>query len=61
MSKVSNAILMLKILESGKIFKIRELADIIECSPRAIRTYKEDLEKAGIYINTIFGKYGGYI
>lgn len=61
MSKVSNAILMLKILESGKVYKISELAQKLDCSPRAIRTYKEDLEKAGIYIDTILGKYGGYV
>lgn len=61
MSKVSNTILLLKILESGKIYKIKELADLLECSPRSIRTYKEDLEKAGIYITTILGKYGGYV
>ncbi len=26
-----------------------------------IRVYKEDLEKAGIYIDTIMGPYGGYV
>lgn len=61
MSKISNAILLLKILENGKIYKIKDLAEMIECSPRAIRGYKEDLEKAGIYITTIYGKYGGYV
>lgn len=61
MSKLSNAILLLKILESGKVYKIKELSEMIECSPRAIRGYKDDLEKAGIYINSIYGKYGGYV
>jgi len=61
MSKISNTILMLKLLESGKIYKIKELAEMLECSPRAVRTYKEDLEKAGIYITTILGRYGGYV
>ena len=36
------------------------LSKIIEVSPRSIRTYKEDLEKAGVFIDTIYGKYGGY-
>ena len=26
-----------------------------------IRVYKEELEKAGIYIDTIMGPYGGYV
>ena len=60
MSKVSNALSLLKILENGKIFKIKELAGILECSERSIRTYKEDLEKAGIFIESISGRYGGY-
>lgn len=60
MSKVSNAIFLLKILESGRIYKISDLASMIECSNRAIRTYKEDLEKAGVYIESVKGRYGGY-
>lgn len=61
MGKVSNAILMLKILSTGKKYKIKELADLLEVSPRMVRSYKDDLEKAGIYIDTIFGADGGYI
>ena len=60
MSKLGNTLTMLKILESGKVYKISELAQMLECSERSVRTYKEDLEKAGIYIDSIPGKYGGY-
>ena len=60
MGKIGNTLLMLKLLNGGKKYTIKELSEIIEVSPRQIRTYKEELEKAGIYIETISGRYGGY-
>lgn len=60
MSKLSNILSMLKLLENGRIYKIKELADLLECSERSIRTYKEELEKSGIYVESISGRYGGY-
>ena len=47
MSKISNVITMLELLQSG--------------TPRMIRCYKEELEKSGIYIDSIKGIYGGYV
>ena len=61
MSKISNVITMLELLQSGKKYSISELSSILEVSERMIRVYKEDLEKAGIYIDTIMGPYGGYV
>lgn len=61
MSKVSNVITMLSLLQSGKKYNIKELSSLLEVSERMIRVYKEDLEKAGIYIDTIMGPYGGYV
>lgn len=61
MSKVSNVITMLELLSTGRKYSISELANILEVSERMIRVYKEDLEKAGIYIDTIMGPYGGYV
>ena len=61
MSKLSNTLTMLQLLSSGRKYSIKELSDILEVTPRQIRTYKEDLEKAGIYIDTIMGPYGGYV
>lgn len=61
MSKISNTITMLNLLSSGKKYSIDTLASILEVSPRMIRTYKEELEKAGIYIDSIMGPYGGYV
>ena len=61
MSKISNVILFLEYLNSGKKYSIQELSEKLEVSPRMIRIYKEELEKAGIYIDTIMGPYGGYV
>ena len=61
MSKISNIITMLELLKSGRKYSISELSNLLEVSKRMIRIYKEDLEKAGIYIDTIMGPYGGYV
>ena len=61
MSKISNVITMLELLQTGKKYSIKELSNILEVTPRMIRCYKEELEKAGIYIDSIKGIYGGYI
>ena len=56
MSKLSNTITMLQLLQTGKKYSIKELSNILEVSERMVRVYKEDLEKAGIYIDTIMGR-----
>ena len=61
MSKISNILTMINLLNTGRQYTINELANILEVTPRMIRIYKEEVEKAGIYITTIRGKYGGYI
>lgn len=61
MSKVSNVIDMLMLLNTGRKYSIKELSEKLEVTPRMIRVYKEDLDKAGIFIDTIRGPYGGYI
>ena len=61
MSKVSNVILMLEYLENGRKYSIKELSEKLEVSERMVRVYKEELEKAGIYIDTLMGPYGGYV
>ena len=61
MSKISNVISMLQILSTGRKHSINELANTLEVTPRMIRVYKEELEKAGIFIDTIRGPYGGYV
>ena len=61
MSKISNILTMIQLLQSGRKYSITELSNKLEVSERMIRVYKEDIEKAGIYIDTIMGPYGGYI
>ena len=59
MSKLSNTIMLLRLLQNGKKYSIKELANELEVSPRMIRTYKNELECAGRYIESIRGPYGG--
>ncbi|EOD01818.1 hypothetical protein L21TH_0090 [Caldisalinibacter kiritimatiensis] len=47
-------------LKSRGKMKIKELAEILEVSERMIRVYKDDLEKAGIYLLSERGQDGGY-
>lgn len=48
MAKLSNMLLMLQLLQNGRKYSIKELAEKIEVSERMIRKYKEELEYAGI-------------
>ncbi len=61
MTKISNVMTMLSLLSTGRKYTTEELSDILEVTPRMIRSYKEELEHAGIFINTIMGPYGGYV
>lgn len=60
MSKASLCIQMLRLLNTGKIFKASELADRLETNTRNIFEYKTELEDAGYLIESIPGRYGGY-
>ena len=60
MGKAAMCIRMLQILNSGRVYKISELADILETNPRNVIEYKKELEEAGYYIISVPGKYGGY-
>ncbi len=61
MTKLSNVLTMLQILQNKRKYSIKELAEKLEVSPRMVRKYKDELEYAGIYIDTIYGPYGGYV
>ena len=60
MSKVSNCIKLLEILNTGRTYKIDELSKLLDTNPRNIIEYKKELEKAGYYISSTRGRYGGY-
>jgi predicted DNA-binding transcriptional regulator YafY len=61
MSKTPMSIQMLEILYSRGVVGIAELARLLETNPRNIPEYKKVLEEAGYVIDTIPGRYGGYV
>ena len=61
MSKTSLSIQMLEILYSRGVVGIAELARLLDTNPRNIPEYKKVLEEAGYIIDTIPGRYGGYV
>lgn len=64
MGKTALCIRMLQILNTGRIYNVSELAEILNTNPRNIYEYKKELDEisvdSGFYIETIPGKYGGY-
>ena len=60
MSKVANMLKMIKILNDEKIHNMKDIAEKIEISPRMVKQYKNELEQAGIYIESKRGINGGY-
>ncbi len=61
MGKLSNLLTMIELLNTGQKYSIEELSNLLEVTPRMVRFYKEEMEKAGIFIDTIYGPYGGYV
>jgi len=60
MSSVSNCIKMAILLKNRGRMKTIDLARELNVTERQIQTYKKYLEEAGIWIDSKFGKYGGY-
>ena len=46
MSKLSNVLMMLQLLQNKRKYSIKELSEKLEVSPRMIRQYKDELEYA---------------
>ena len=61
MSKTALSIQMLEILYSRNIVGIAELARLLDTNPRNVPEYKKVLEEAGYVIDTVPGRYGGYV
>lgn len=59
MSKLSNELTMIKLLQNRK-YSIQELSELLEVTPRMIRIYKSDIEMSGFIVNTYMGPNGGY-
>ena len=49
MSKISNILMMIELLGTGRKYSVLELARELEVTPRMVRVYKDEIEKAGIY------------
>ena len=60
MNRTALCIRMLELLSTKRIYKISELAELLDTNPRNIIEYKKELEIAGYYVESISGKYGGY-
>lgn len=60
MGKASMCIQMLELLNTGRIYKKSELAELLNTNPRNLIEYKKELEEAGYEIESIPGNYGGY-
>lgn len=60
MSKTENCLKMLQILNTGRIYKVDELAALLSTNARNIPEYKKELEMCGYEILSTSGRYGGY-
>ncbi|MFJ8452469.1 helix-turn-helix transcriptional regulator [Bacillus paramycoides] len=60
MSKLSNCLRMIELLHARGKMKISELAELLEVKERMVRIYRDDIEMAGIKIETTKGRDGGY-
>lgn len=60
MSRTSNCIKMLQMLNSERTIKISEFAQVLETNPRNVIEYRKELEEVGYFIVSIPGREGGY-
>ncbi|MBR9648901.1 transcriptional regulator [Clostridium tyrobutyricum] len=60
MSKFSNLLDMIILLKSRGKMKCKDIAEELEVDERQVRKYKQDLELAGVNINSTSGIDGGY-
>lgn len=60
MSKITNTILMIKLLSNGRVYSVKELSEELGVTKRMVRYYKEQLEMAGYIIESFKGPGGGY-
>lgn len=66
MGKAAMCIRMLQILNTGRVYKVSELAELLDTNPRNIIEYKKELDEVsldfggGFYVDPISGRYGGY-
>ena len=56
MGKVGTAMKMMFMLRNNGRMKIKDIADRLEVSERQVQEYKDELEQAGIFIESKSGK-----
>ena len=49
MSRLSNALNMYMLLQSRQLIQVKEIAEILEVSPRMVKEYKENLYQMEFY------------
>ena len=60
MSKISNVLYMIDLLNTGNIYTIKELSEKIGVTERMVRYYKDEICNNGIDIESFKGPNGGY-
>lgn len=60
MSKITNALLMMKLLSNGRVYSVKELSEELGVTERMVRNYKEQLKMSGYIIESFKGPGGGY-
>ncbi len=60
MSKLSNCLYMIELLHARGKMKISELAELLRSERADGSNYRDDIEMAGIQIETTKGRDGGY-
>lgn len=60
MSKLSNMMYMIDLLNTGNIYTIKELSEKIGITERMVRYYKEEICSNGVAIESFKGPNGGY-
>ena len=60
MSKIYCVYSLISLLSDGGKKKLSYLSEQLEISPTMVRRYITELEKLGIYVESVRGRYGGY-
>lgn len=60
MSKIYCIYSLLSLLSDGKKQNLQKLSEELEISKTMVRNYINELEKLGIYVESVKGRYGGY-
>ncbi|MDN5276611.1 MAG: hypothetical protein PWR01_576 [Clostridiales bacterium] len=60
MSKLSQCLKIIALLQTRQMLSTREIAEILDITPRNVKAYIEYLKKAGVPVQGMTGRGGGY-